>query len=481
MALHFHLTVRFFNDRYHGTDWPPSPARLFQALVAGAKIGAPARNWNSGHQGALKWLEGLGSPDIFARPKSDGHRYTIFVPNNSLDPKQVKEGRSSRTSKQVAPKILVNHSLGEPDVVYRWHVADDDAARVHLPALDQLAGHLRAIGWGVDFAAAIASLDADHRTLEGLELFTPGARGGLPLRVPTTGLLEHLGECHEAFTCRIGREGIDPYTRPTRFGQARYRRAHSWQPRRWIAFELQTLNGEAFAARWDQAQTVAAWLRHATAEALLQEELDESWINSFVLGHTGPDDLGHRLSFVPLPSIGHQHSDGGIRRVMVVEPPGATETDAEALDLLRVKLSGSTLTGEDREVPRALLVPISDSSKVLPFYVCNARVWTTVTPLVLHGHNTAHSRISLLKTDRLLRQAFDAAGFPEALIQDITFQRAPYWPGCEAAADIRVPRHLAQWPRMHIRVEYREPVQGPVLAGLGRHYGIGVFAAPQKG
>ena len=39
---HLVLTVRFLDDRYHGLldrggppEWPPSPFRLFQALVAG--------------------------------------------------------------------------------------------------------------------------------------------------------------------------------------------------------------------------------------------------------------------------------------------------------------------------------------------------------------------------------------------------------------------------------------------------------------
>jgi CRISPR-associated protein Csb2 len=275
---------------------------------------------------------------------------------------------------------------------------------------------------------------------------------------------------------RISTKGIDPYTRPTRFGQARYRRANSPQPRRWIAFELQKADGSRFAARWDEAQTVAAWLRHAAGKALLQEELDEAWVNSYIFGHTGPEALGHRLSFVPLPSIGHQHSDGGIRRVAILEPPSVSRTDAEALDLLRFKLPGSTLT-DDNKSARAILVTPADLQKTLRFYVDEALVWETVTPMVLHGYNTLRDRISIIKTDRLLRQAFEAAGFPETIIKVMTFQRAPYWPGCEAAPDIRVPRHLAPWPRVHVRVEFNQPVPGPVVAGIGRHCGVGLFAA----
>jgi CRISPR-associated protein Csb2 len=328
----------------------------------------------------------------------------------------------------------------------------------------------------VDFAAAPASLDEEERTPGGLELFTPGARGGITLRVPTQGLLDQLGERHQAFTMRISRKGVDPYTRPTLFGQTRYRRAHAWQPRRHIEFGLETPDGDAFAGRWEETQTIAAWLRHAAGRALLQEELDKNWVNAFVLGHTSADDLGHRLSFVPLPSIGHAHSDGGIRRVLIAEPPGAAGAESEALDLLRVKLAGTVL-GDSDGVPRAVLVPVADGSKVLPFFLRRSRNWETVTPVILHGHNAARGRISLAKTERLLRQAFDAAGFPEPLLRELAFQRAPYWAGCEAAIGIRVPRHLAPWPRVHVHVEFAEPVEGPVLVGIGRHYGIGVFAA----
>jgi CRISPR-associated protein Csb2 len=471
-VLHLQVTIRFPADRYHGSDWPPSPARLFQALVAGGRTGAASRDWNVTHQRALEFLESLSPPDILARPARDGQRYTLFVPNNSL-----KDERSTKTSKPVRPKILSNHTPGQADIVYRWAVSDVEQARSHLPALDELASRLRTLGWGVDFAAAIAALEEAPPAPGDLELFTADGRVGVSLRVPKPGLLAHLGASHRAFTSRISKEGVNPYSRPTDFGQTRYRSAGSWQPRRWIALELMTPDGEAFAARWDQTQTIAAWLRHAVATALTEEEFDEAWVNCFALGHTEGADPGHRLSYVPLPSVGHPHSDGGIRRVLIVCPPSPTREESEALDLLSAKLSGWTLFGQDGGAPRAMLAPLTDARKVVPFYTEPARVWRTVTPVVLHGHNAARGRISLLKTDRLLRQAFEGSGMPEALICKIAFQTAPYWPGSEASGVIRVPRHLAQWPRAHVQVEFREAIQGPLLAGIGRHYGIGVFAA----
>jgi CRISPR-associated protein Csb2 len=470
MPLRLQVTIRFLGDRYHGSDWPPSPARVFQALVAGAKVGAPERSWSERHHAALAWLEGLGEPEIFARPEKKGQRYTLFVPNNSLAAE-----KSTKTSKPVAPRILASRSVGEADVVYRWTLEDPDWARDHIPALDEVASHLRALGWGVDFATAVAEL-SEASAPSGLERFRARRRAGVALRVPRPGLLDDLGQAYCAFTHRISDEGVNPSTRATLFGEVRYCRDNEAPERRSIAFELETLAGKTFAAPWDQAQTVAAWVRHAAAQALAQEELSQAWIDSYVLGHTAPDEAGRRLSFVPLPTVGYQHADGGIRRVLIVEPPEVT--DDEALDLLAVKLCGWTLTDDDGTA-RTVLAPPKDSKRVLALYTSRAKVWQSTTPVVLHGHNANRGRISLAKTDRLLCQAFEAAGFHESGIEDIAFQTAPYWPGTGGAAAIRTPFHLNQWPRLHVRVTFREPIQGPVFAGIGRHCGLGVFAGVQ--
>lgn len=59
------ISVRFFGGRYHGLDtegrpeWPPSPGRLFQALVASAAKGAILREED---RNAFAWLERLKAP-----------------------------------------------------------------------------------------------------------------------------------------------------------------------------------------------------------------------------------------------------------------------------------------------------------------------------------------------------------------------------------------------------------------------------------
>ena len=126
-----------------------------------------------------------------------------------------------------------------------------------------------------------------------------------------------------------------------------------------------------------------------------------------------------------------------------------------------------------------MLVPLERGDWVTRLYTLRTTRWETVTPVVLHGHNASRGRISVAKTERLLHQAFEAAGIPARIIAELAFQPAPYWPGCKAAAAIRVPQHLEGWPRLHVQVRFREAVEGPIIAGIGRHYGIGLFGGRQ--
>ena len=198
---------------------------------------------------------------------------------------------------------------------------------------------------------------------------------------------------------------------------------------------------------------VAAWMRHAAAEALRNESFGED-LNGFVLGHGSDGSVAsHRMSFVPLPSIGHLHADGRIRRVMFTEPVGGT---GRSLELLNAKLPGITLSSED------------------------GRDVCSLTPVILHGHNSVRGTVSVAKTERLLLRAFEMAGFSPDIIERLAFQPAPLWSGTGGAGAIRVPQHLRKnnYPRYHVEVRFRHTVTGPVLAGIGRHYGIGVLATP---
>src|SRR4051812_43821261 len=90
----FLLSVRFHDGRYHGSgEWPPSPARLFQALVAGAARG---KTLTEDDRRALAWLELRDAPVIASPPMRVGRGYKTYVPNNDRDTVESRSFRSYR-------------------------------------------------------------------------------------------------------------------------------------------------------------------------------------------------------------------------------------------------------------------------------------------------------------------------------------------------------------------------------------------------
>ena len=74
----------------------------------------------------------------------------------------------------------------------------------------------------------------------------------------------------------------------------------------------------------------------------------------------------------------------------------------------------------------------------------------------------------------------EMAGHSAESIDRLSFQGGPLWRGTGHASAMLVPQHLTKYPRLHVEVTFKTPIAGPVLAGIGRHYGIGVFAGASR-
>lgn len=486
MAAQFTITVRFLSDHYHGAAWPPAPATLFQALVAGGNTGAAGLDWGPRETAALEWLEQLPPPLIAARRPAPATPYRLFVPNNNLDKsvhsevsgsKNLIKPETLRTSKDVHPRALTHSAPGEAGVIYTWSVPPELTAQAgpFAAAIDQLAARLTTLGWGVDLATAQASLGALPIPSD-WERFSPATRG-LPLQVPAPGTLANLNHRFLAFRGRITREGLNPALPSAGFPEVLYRSHDTPAPRPILAFDLRVNEDDWVTSKpWAKAMHVAAWLRHAAASALQAEDFPEECIRQFIQGHTDAANLGHRASFLPLPSIGMRHTDGIIRRALIAFPQELTALEEDAYELLRRKLFGWPIFEELNPGPIGYFDAPQSERMVYPFYLEPATVWESVTPVILHGFNAQRGQISIEKTERLLLQALNNAGYPTESIRGLDYQPAPFWGGAQAASRILLPDHLQNWPRLHVRVVFAAPVPGPISIGLGRHYGIGLLA-----
>jgi CRISPR-associated protein Csb2 len=66
-------------------EWPPSPLRLFQALVDAAANRWRDRQFTQSAKLALEWLQQLQPQEIVAPPHHVGTPFRLSVPNNDLD------------------------------------------------------------------------------------------------------------------------------------------------------------------------------------------------------------------------------------------------------------------------------------------------------------------------------------------------------------------------------------------------------------
>lgn len=496
------FSVRLLDGRYHGLgDWPPSPGRLFQALVAGAGIMGPLADKDAD---ALRWLEQLEPPRLACPFKFGGQTLRNAVPNNDLDSVggDVRRISGIRTWKRTEPQIF------DPDVPfnYAWIFDESETARKHSEALCRLAERLYQFGRGVDMAWAWAEvldqsgLDQQMATHPG-QIFRPApGSGGISLLCPKPGSLMSLKARYAAnrrrFSCDALSKSIQlSFSQPPK---ARLKAVVYESPPVRQMFELKTTTPDALFYSWPQEQVVAliVQLRDGAADRLRNALPDqESNIEHFLVGRkrNGPDSSppSSRVRILPLASIGHFHADHGIRRVLV-EVPGSCGLRAN--DVFWA-LSGLILVDpKSREVLEAALTPTKDESMFYHYGIGSNpgfRIWRTVTPAALPKWIEHHVKNELRspkkkngpnrrsKNDALragaVVQALRHAGV-QARATTIRLQREPYSGTGKCAQDFASSNRFHRRNLCHVEVKFNTPISGPLAIGNGRFLGLGLMA-----
>ena len=217
-----------------------------------------------------------------------------------------------------------------------------------------------------------------------------------------------------------------------------------------------------------------------------------------------------RLVFIPLPSIEWRGETrggtvGAIRRVLVTV---SGHCDSSEFRRIVRALEGQELTDEKSKHPVAFLRRQSDNDNAIAGYLAESAVWTTVTPVVVPGHDDPRKLRRRLREaaiplavgdkaqiirrldtrmERLLRKAFLDSGLPAALVADADLQwrGTGFLSGVDLASHYSTPNQCRRFRRLHVRVVWRERladgtlrpknINGPLCIGSGRFAGLGVF------
>lgn len=518
------LTVRFLQPLSHGRgdggepEWPPSPLRLLQALVA-----ASAAYWNERLQleyaaPALQWLESLQPPDIVAATGiTSDVRTQFYVPDNIADdcvPKW-RKGDASASPKRVEKVVRPVHLLGEA-LHYLFALPDEPCP--HLEILRTAARSITHLGWGIDMAVGDAAvLDAEQAAqLDGVR-WHPSSAGGTPLRVPKAGTLEDLTRKHADFLNRITVDGFRPVPPLRMFDIVRYRRDTDPLPCPHTVFKLVDENDDTVTYPHAKFIHIAGMVRHLAIKLMkshpprdLRGRTPEQWIEQFVAGHKATSDHSPvsphaQLSYIPLPSAGFTHTDPAVRRVMIVAPLG----DAGWLDHLAQRLEGPPLEPlPGTTLPSGThlqLIPENRKDGVRDAYMRESRAWASFTPVILPGHDDRKPE----KTRKLILKALAQSGidqpcefewsafshFPKSYSAHKYVRDENANDGKRRIGYIR-PDHLLHQTAVHLvlRFGHREaphnpescwipaehPMPGPIAIGAGRHCGFGLMVSVRE-
>ncbi len=456
------ITVDWLGRVYHGAEWPPSPLRLYQAMIAGY---AAHRRGDSAFEPAMRHLETLSPPTIFAPVAEERSPVASSVPNNDGDRVLALFAKGDRAGAREKARgaltIRVRRSRYFKGVVtYDWQANGETVA--YLAALEAIASSVSAVGLGIDSAIARAELIEQPAAAKGVR-HSPSPTGRRRLNVPYPGVLDFLDERHRKFRNRIGGGGVSAVPEPEH-QQASYAAELDLPPVRSEAYFLMDLDDRPLAFEGTRAMEVAAMVRRAISGAARRAGLANEAVSELT-GHQG----NRRIRPQPLPNVGYGHADGRIRRVMLTAPESVDEE--KWLDVLS-RLIGAELILEGQREPVGTLAPITGNDPILGRYYGNAKTWTTATPVVLPGYDRRRGRP---RPERIVGRLLRHAGIPEAMVERLAMEPAARLRGSDMPTRYRRPEYLAKYPCRHMSIRWRQSVTGPVALGAGIGHGLGLF------
>jgi CRISPR-associated protein Csb2 len=465
------ISITFLDNMFHGQgdyepEWPPSPFRLYQALLAGM-----ART-RCDEDEALQWFEQLPAPEILAPFSKKATSRTIYVPNNDSDKQLDRQQR-------LAPKhVRPTHILNGLPLHYLWEISPEDKNLAN-----RIAEHARTIstlGWGIDLVVgngltlSLADVSTIKKGYHGNQ-WRPTKGASVVLRCPKQGSLHDLSSTFKSSLDRFEGNAYTPARRAREFREVAYART-GIVIRPTAAFNL--LKAEGDTERWspfDQRHTahVAAMVRGIACKLAKSSTFDfPGGSETYVAGHTGAiAKTPPRFSYLPLPTLGHPQADGVIRRLLVAEPVGGNGIYSQwALDTLHLQ----AMIDVSRN-PRAILNATTPDN-VFNCYIRTGKTFHSVTPVILPGYDDK----KYSKVEKLLIKAIEQASYSIKELDDLYVQKAPFFKGAFHPSTYARPKYLKHLSAIHVKLTWKIEIPGPLTIGAGRHCGLGLFAAVES-
>jgi CRISPR-associated protein Csb2 len=468
--MQLEVEVVFTAGRFHGAEWPPSPARLFQAMVAATHPGAYALFNSSVRDDALRWLESLKPPLICACPAvRSQQRLVSYVPNNDDKVDHI------RTDKSLAGYVLKGNRL----VMYRWSFENVPEAMRHADIVCAVAPLITYLGRTVDHVYARSTVQLGNNKLrqDTGTLHTPRICFGGRWLVPTLGFLDL---CKRRYPRSVSEEPPDF----TNSRQLEYETQTALRDDFPMAvFTMWRADGRMLAFDPRNLRQPVGMFRHAMKlwadeNPAMQTHYGADRLAHLLFGHRSasakePAEGGH-FAIVPLPSANTTFmADGWLRRLLFIGYGCRDQADRDLFEELTRGLNGASLVDNGRVRGKLQVLGSHAREQVLSPWTASPnteKVWRSVTPIVLTGL----TRRGRTAEDCLVR-ALMQQGFNEADIVSVASFAGPIVPNSQPARAYRVQGHLSTTQRTHAEIIFHRPLSGPLVLGRGRFSGLGLM------
>ena len=459
-------------------EWPPSPARLFSALVAGGGTGD--RNRVGTNDDELRVLERLAPPLIVASSRSDV-RSTSAVPRFVVIDERVKRGKAETEEGAVSssglspvkfvqnyPARAAQESRGAPTasprdsrITYEWPDANIDVDEV-----ESLRRRAERVGYfGCSDAPARLRVRTGGDTVPGTRTrWVPGLRGSVELSVPTPGLLDLLDS---AFT---------DWSK----GNARRR---SWLPVAIMSYSVEASESRRRMPSWRLEFERPVSARHsirvtdAIRNALLNELTEVvgsgDAISEVVHGHVREGIGADHLHIAALPFVGRRHADGLVRGAMLMLPASTPRNVVDDVDLAVTLIDHVWARSERQHTIFDVGVREADSRSAFTVragrWCGSSTLWASATPIIVERRRKggpSHDDVEAWLARQGVATEFEFRWSPVPVVD-----------GGWSFEPLDVFRRVEQRrPYGYLTLRFAERVTGPLLLGRGRHYGMGLMA-----
>ncbi|SRR6266508_2601770 len=454
------ITVRFLLNRFDASDghdrtppeWPPAPARLFMALVAASE----ARD-RMAHE-ALSWVATQGPPTIYADGALVGKADRRWLVTNKTE----EDGGSARhAGRKSVGRPRLSRYLRSPVVTYEWPHADPKTS--HAEVLQQAADCVGYLGRPTSpVIVEVTGGPAPNDDRPAYVPAVPDQPGDISLRVPYQGFLDDLCAAYPGRVEPAFRHG---YVRPT----------HEEGPPQ-----------ELFPSPWAslislpfQAHTFVPGERVLEVTSAAREQIAPKDDPNVPVSLSGTDPGTPHCALLPLLHVGANYADGHLLGIALAIPLLTEAHRAELWRYLRMRLdpgrSGRLSIRLSDVAGHSQICFAEEAQGRAPWgaraerWSGNAKAWRTVLPAVLDRAPSRH-----ISEEEAILLSIRNAGFPDP--EQVWAARGPFRRG-----DVKLrPRQTVVSaedrlrPYRHLLITWPHEVQGPVIIGALRHFGLGL-------